>query len=128
MNLWINNNILLKCIDIILIASKDRISIDQQITLGRISIDYSHNVHKKDKAFLKSWSMEIRPFDTIRTKYWASSIHVSCQMYFIFNVYSFLLYSHILYDYYRIWLIKMNYYLIKFIWRDARWKGINWSQ
>jgi hypothetical protein len=38
---------------IVLIASKGRISTDQQNTLGRISIDNSHNVHKKDKAFFE---------------------------------------------------------------------------
>jgi hypothetical protein len=38
---------------IVLVASKGRISIDQQNTLGRISIDHSHNVHKKDGAFFE---------------------------------------------------------------------------
>jgi hypothetical protein len=38
---------------IVLIASKGRISTDQQNTLGRISIDNSHNVHKKNKAFFE---------------------------------------------------------------------------
>jgi hypothetical protein len=36
-----------------LIASKGHIVIDQQNTLGRISIDYSYNIHKKDKAFFE---------------------------------------------------------------------------
>jgi hypothetical protein len=34
-------------------ASKGRISIDHQSTLGCISIDHSHNVQKKDEACFK---------------------------------------------------------------------------
>jgi hypothetical protein len=38
---------------IVLVAAKGLISIDQQKTLGLISIDHSHNVHKRDEAFFE---------------------------------------------------------------------------